>query len=374
MSRTVLFLAWAPFFSGAERALLMTLRALDGSRYAPVVIAGADGELTAQARTMGVPCRVLPIRQLSRRALLGSASALARVVAAAARIRPSLIHANDMPSYQPGGIAGRLLGVPALTHLRFPDSARGYRWFFRPRFSHAIFISESFRADAMAVAPDLFDGRSSVVYDAVGVPAVWSDAERAARRRALDLPPDAPIIALTGQISEVKGIWDFVAAAELLRDTSALFVVLGDDLRTHGELRRQMTAEVARLGLGARFRFLGFRQDAPDLVQLFDIVAVPSHVEPFGLASLEAMAAARPVVATRVGGIPEVVVDGETGLLVPARNPAALAAALSTLLHRPDLRARLGAAGHRRACDVFSPAAHGRALTAVYDRVLDTRD
>ena len=370
MSKTVLYLAWAPFFSGAERALLLTLEALSGSEYAPVVITGSDGEMAAHVRALGIPCRVLPLRQLSKRQPIVSAWSGARVMAAALRVRPALIHANDMQSYQAGGYAARALRVPAVTHLRFPDSADGYRWFFRPRFTHAIFISQAFKVEACAVAPDVFEGRSSVVYDAVKTSVEWSAEERTLKRRQLGLPERAPIVALTGQISEVKGIWDFVAAANELRHTDAIFAVLGDDLQTRGALRARMELEVERLGLTDRFRFLGFRPNAPELIQLFDIVAVPSHIEPFGLASLEAMAAARPVVATRVGGIPEVVVDGATGILVPPREPQAMARALSSLLDDPVRRAEMGARGRDRAQSVFDRRSHARALGAVYERAL----
>ena len=365
--KTVLYLAWAPFFSGAERALVQTLQAMQKTPYVPTVIAGSEGEFVSQVRQLGIPCRILPLLQLTRHRPLESVWSAARLAAAAARIRPDIVHANDMPSYQAGGFVARMLGVPSVTHLRFPDSAEAYRWFFRPRFSHALFISDAFKREACAAAPELFDGRSSVVYDAVSRPVEWSAAERGAKRRGLGLPADIPVIALTGQISEVKGIWDFLAAADRLRQTNAVFAVLGDDLKGQGALRRQMEAEVTRLGLEERFRFLGFRSDAPQIVQLFDIITVPSLVEPFGLASLEAMASGRPVVATRVGGIPEVVVDGVTGTLVPPRDPAALAGALADLLAAPERREQMGTRGRERAHEVFSQEAHARALTAVYE-------
>jgi glycosyltransferase involved in cell wall biosynthesis len=137
--------------------------------------------------------------------------------------------------------------------------------------------------------------KATVVYDAVELPRQGTDEERAAQRTRLGLPSDRPVVALTGQVSEVKGIWEFVEAANQLRATNAVFAVLGDDLKTQGAVRREMEAKVAALGLSDRFVFLGFRA-TPELVQAFDIVAVPSRVEPFGLASLEAMAAGRPVV------------------------------------------------------------------------------
>jgi glycosyltransferase involved in cell wall biosynthesis len=369
MRRRVLYLAWAPFFSGAERAMLMTLRSLDPALYEPYVLAGTHGEFAAQVRALGIPCDIVPITQLDRAKPFSSSLSVARVAAAAFRFRPAIIHANDMPSYQPGGYAARLLGIPSVTHLRFPDTPEAYRWFFRPGFSLAIFISESFKAEALSQAADLFTGKATVVYDAVELPREWDAAERAARRRELDLPMDRPVVAMTGQVSEVKGIWEFVEAADRLRDADVVFAVLGDDLRTGGAVRKEMESRVTSLGLRDRFRFLGFRPDAPELVQAFDIIAAPSRVEPFGLASLEAMAAARPVVASRVGGIPEVVRDNQDGILVPAGDPQALAGGISRLLRDAPLRQMMGASGQRRAQDVFGMHVHGAAMHRVYEQL-----
>ena len=149
--KRVLYLAWAPFFSGAERALLMTLRSLDMRLYEPYVLVGTHGEFASQVRALGIKCDIMPITPLDRARPFSSSLSIARVAAAALRFRPSIIHANDMPSYQPGGYAARLLGVPVVTHLRFPDGPEGYRWFFRPPCSAAIFISEAFKADANTV-------------------------------------------------------------------------------------------------------------------------------------------------------------------------------------------------------------------------------
>ena len=375
MRKRVLYLAWAPFFSGAERALLMTLRSLDTRLYEPYVLVGTHGEFASQVRALGIKCDIMPITPLDRARPFSSSLSIARVAAAALRFRPSIIHANDMPSYQPGGYAARVLGVPVVTHLRFPDGPEGYRWFFRPPFSMAIFISEAFKADALQQAPDVFSpDRATVVYDAVELPKLWTDGERTAQREQLGLPADRPVVAITGQVAEVKGVWDFVDAANQLRTTNATFAVLGDDLKTQGAVRREMEAKVAALGLGDRFVFLGFRRDAPAIVQAFDVVAVPSRVEPFGLASLEAMAAGRPVVANRVGGIPEVVRHEQEGILVPARDTQALASGIARLLANPSDGAALGARGRERADKVFGMNVHGQALHALYERVASRKD
>lgn len=368
----MLFLAWAPFFSGAERALLLTLRSLDPARYIPYVLAGTEGEFTAQVRAMGIPCEVVPLCPLERRKPFMTARALAAVLMAALRHRASLVHANEVASFQPAGYVAKTLRIPAVTHVRFPDTDAGYRWFLGSRFSRALFVSQGLRQDALMAAPGVFDNRSHVLHDGVELQPMWSHAERAQVRHELGLSPAATLVGMAGQVAEVKGIWHFVAAAERLAGagTNTHFVVLGDDLKTGGRMRRSMEETVAARGLAHRFTFLGFRADAPRIVQAFDVIAVPSLVEPLGNSTLEAMAAGRPVVGSRVGGIPEMVIDNETGFLVPPADPAALADALGRLVADPDLRRRFSANARLRARDAFGLAIHGRRLQSHYDELL----
>jgi glycosyltransferase involved in cell wall biosynthesis len=367
----VLYVAWAPFFSGAERALILTLRSLDPGRYRPYVVAGTDGEFASEVRALGIPCDVVSLRPLERRHPLAGVMSITAVARAARRHGAALIHANELPTFQPAGYAARLLRIPAITHVRFPNGAAGYQWLSRPGFSLALFVSAYLLKAATDEAPSLFTGRSDVLHDGVEPQPVWSDEQRVCCRRELGLPDRATIVAITGQIAEVKGIWDFVEAARILapRSPDPLFVVVGDDLKEQGRVRHKMEERVAALGLQDRFRFLGFRRDVPRIVQAFDMIAVPSHVEPLGNATLEAMAAGRPVVGSKVGGIPEMVDDGNTGLLVPPSDPETLARALESLVHQPERRDAMAAAARRRARDVFSIEAHGRRLQAQYDRV-----
>jgi glycosyltransferase involved in cell wall biosynthesis len=372
MARHVLFVAWAPFFSGAERALLLTLRSLESSRYVPHVLAGTEGEFASQVRALGIPCTVARLSPLERRKPLAGVRSIGSVVSAARRCRASLIHANEAPSFQPAGYAARLLGVPAVSHIRFPDSAAGYGWFLRPGFSRALFVSRALLDQALAEPGSVFGTRADVLHDGVEQQPHWSADDVAKERRLLGLPTERPIVAMTGQIAEVKGIWDFVEAAALLvkRGSEPFFAVLGDDLKNGGATRRAMEARVSAMGLGDRFKFLGFRHDAPRLVQVFDVIAVPSHVEPLGNATLEAMAAGRPVVGTRVGGIPEMIVNGETGSLVPASDPSALADAISRVVHDTRLWSQMAHAARVRARDAFGIDVHGRRLQSCYDQLL----
>jgi glycosyltransferase involved in cell wall biosynthesis len=367
----VLFLAWAPFFSGAERALVLTVQALDPGRYRPHVILGSDGDTRRALEAAGVSCEVRPLRHLDRRHPVAWAASVLGVLRVARRVRASIIHANDVPSFQPGGYAARLLRIPAITHVRFPDADAGFSWFLRPGFDRALFVSRALLDDARAASP-IFEGRADVLHDGVQLPPLVDLPGRLALKRELGLPLDRPVVALTGQVSEVKGIWEFVEAAALLAvsDVPAHFAVLGDDLKGNGALRVAMEQKVAALGLFARFTFLGFRADAPRLIPAFDVVAVPSHVEPLGNATLEAMAAGVPVVGSRVGGIPEMVVDGVTGFLVPPKTPASLAGRLALMTRDAELRGGHGAAARRRVEQHFSLPLHADRLQAVYDSLL----
>lgn len=364
----VFFVAGAQFYSGAERALLLTARSLADAGHHPFVVAGTDAEFLRQLRDHGIPGAHVPLHMTGVSTIPRWAMSVARIARLARRHRAEVIHANEAPSFQMAGYVAKLLRLPAITHIRFPEGAAGYAWYLKPGFAQALFVSHALRRDVEAASPAIFDGRARVVHDGVVPMTLPEEVQRAAGRVSLQIPDDRPAVVIAGQVVAIKGIWDFIEAARILveRGVRATFVVLGDDLKEHGRTRREAEARVEALGLRAHFRFLGFRPDAPALIPLFDIVAVPSHVEPLGNATLEAMAAGRPVIGARVGGIPEMVIEGETGLLVPPQAPAELADALGRLIIDPALRARLGEAGARRARSTFSLEAHVARLEEIY--------
>ncbi|MGH7255618.1 MAG: glycosyltransferase, partial [Nitrospirales bacterium] len=136
-----------------------------------------------------------------------------------------------------------------------------------------------------------------------------------------------------------------------------------------GPLRKEYEGLASRLGIASAVHFLGARPDVPDCLGAMDVFVLPSRNEGMGRALVEAMAAGRPVVATRVGGVPAVVEDRRSGLLVPPANPDALAAALDELLRRPAWAKELGAAAREAIGARFGHEAMVRAVEAVYDQV-----
>jgi glycosyltransferase involved in cell wall biosynthesis len=176
-----------------------------------------------------------------------------------------------------------------------------------------------------------------------------------------------------GHLSEVKGYPTFLRAARAIADAlpECSFAALGGETIApgYGDMLRRMTVE---LGLADRVQFLGWRPDVADVLQAADVVTLPSRAEGLPLAVLEAMACARPVVATPVGGVPDAVVDEQTGLLIPPDDPDRLAAAILRLLRDRSLARRMGAAGRRRVEESFSLDSFASGVAAVYRELLGT--
>ena len=182
-------------------------------------------------------------------------------------------------------------------------------------------------------------------------------------RRSLGLPPRAPLVAVFARLDQNKGLEFFLEAAAIVaaRSPSVRFLIVGDRLILKdgaivGDVERRESLEnrARRLGLEGRVVFTGFRLDVPELLAEVAVSVLPSLSEGLPNAVLESMAAGVPVVATRVGGVPEAVEDGASGILVPPGDGAALARAIGMLLEKPDLARRLGRAGRERAEGSFS--------------------
>jgi sugar transferase (PEP-CTERM/EpsH1 system associated) len=186
-------------------------------------------------------------------------------------------------------------------------------------------------------------------------------------RHKWDLGTEVTIIGTVGRFVEPKGYsYLLEAMVELRKQNSNIRALLVGD----GSLRLAMEEKAETLDLPDILVFTGIRRDVPMILALLDVFVLPSLWEGLPIALLEAMAAGLPVVATRVGGVPEVVVDGVTGFLVPPRDPQALADAILRLLRDPDLRRRMGEAGHARVAEHFSVEQMVGKTEALYEQLL----
>ncbi len=179
------------------------------------------------------------------------------------------------------------------------------------------------------------------------------------------------MVLFAGQIVPVKGVADLLHAWSRLPQSAssgATLVIVGDDMQNGGAYRREM--ETLSESLKVSSRFVGFRKDVPKWLMAADIAVVPSHIEPLGNATLEAMSFGLPIIGSRTGGIPEMIVHGETGWLVLPENPEGLAEALAQAIGDKALRASYGQAGRKRCECLFSLEVHTANALRMYDTVL----
>lgn len=188
-------------------------------------------------------------------------------------------------------------------------------------------------------------------------------------RALLGLAPSDLAVICIARLSPEKGVVTLLQAASLLKGERRMRVFIVGD----GPQKRELQNVANEYGLNDIVQFLGTRSDVPALLQGADVYVQPSHKEGLGIAVMEAMAAGLPVVAMKVGGLPEVIADNETGLLTEPQNPAAFAFALQTLLSITKKRESMGHAGRERVCSCFSVERMVKETQAVYEAVLAQR-
>jgi glycosyltransferase involved in cell wall biosynthesis len=265
-------------------------------------------------------------------------SALLRLRKLIARSGASIVHAH-LPAT---GILARIASpVPVVYTEHNIVGSYGTASRIANRLTYGLNRAVIAVSDAVAASLDGYPGPDPVVIDN-GVTCVVDDKARDEARAELDLGSHQSLIVHVGNIRPHKGHRTLLAATEILSrtDPGAVVISIGGE-KFPGDLEA-LRLDTARLGLDAHLRFLGRREDARSFLAAADIVVNPSDAEGLPIAVLEAMALSKPVVATAVGGVPSVVLDGVTGTLVPAGDPGRLAAALSTLLKDEATRAEMG--------------------------------
>lgn len=282
--------------------------------------------------------------------------------------RVDVVHLHNLAPLVYGGLAARLVwpGRPAVVYSEhnqiYRAGARGRR-----RFARYATLADEVVAVSHDLRRTLVDGvRVSrpvrVLHNGID-PGGFRDVDPAAVQRELGRREGEFLVGTAVVLSEQKGIRYLLEAARLVRanDPTVRFLVAGD-----GPLRVELEAQAAALGLGDGVRFLGYRRDVPGLIAALDAYALPSLWEGLPLALLEALASGKPILATAVGGNPEVVEDGVNGLLLPPRDPEAIARAVLRLRGDPALRARMRQANLDRFARQFSAEAMAAAHLALY--------
>lgn len=342
---TLMHLRISNFIGGPEKQILEHFMRLDPKRFRPLLCCfrenGQDDPLMGAAQELGITCRTIDTQSSFD---LRSIGQLCRT------LREEKVDILCSHGYKPN-VLGRLAtwrtGIPAIAISRGwtaeNPKIRLYEMLdkvFLRLADHTVAVSHGQRNKilALGVKPE----RVSVIHNAINLAEIPAASE-AFLRRQLGLPEDAVIVASAGRLSPEKNYAGMIAAAVQVAAQNNLvyFIIFGE-----GFLRSELEGTIAAAGLGGRFLLPGFRNDLQALLQEIDIFMLPSFTEGLPNVVLEAFAARKPVVATRVGGTPEVVQDGISGFLTKPDEHGLMAERLLALAENPSLRKKMGTAGY----------------------------
>jgi glycosyltransferase involved in cell wall biosynthesis len=325
-----------------------------------------DGILAASLPGDGVPVHV--VRRAARGFDAAAALRLARMLRADG---VQVVHCHNHGALVYGALAARFVPgarVVYTIHGAITSARRSTARFLKLGLVHEV-VFVSAHARSVGRGAGLLDNpHVHTIVNGVDLSAYESGTGDGNQvRREHNIPDNAPVCGIVARLTEAKDHANLFAAVAIASETypSLYCLVVGD-----GELRAQLTALVEQRGLSAAIRFVGARKNVRDYLAAMDVFVLSSVTEGLAMTLLEAMAAARPIVATRVGGNSEAVKDGVTGTLVPASDAPALAHAIMSMLEDPAGARRMGAAGRERAERLFSLGAMRRQYQVVYEAAI----
>jgi glycosyltransferase involved in cell wall biosynthesis len=355
-------------WGGQSNRVLNDSRALAGEGHAVTIAAPGDSELVRRARAEGfaVEDSMRFARGLRPLTFWRDLRRMRHLIESG---RFDLIHAHGSQDSWVVALANRpkRLPVARTKHNVFPMADHfANRWLYGRAFDRIICISEAI-VEQCAAKRYIDRGRLPLIHSAIDLDR-YAQPDRAGVERRRAEWRGRRVVAVIGRLRDEKGHrFLFEAIARLrARFPNVLLVVAGD-----GSLRQEFEQRVAALGIGDHVRFLGFRTDVPEILAAADIFALPSLSEGLGTAAIEAAAAGRPIVASRVGGLPDIIHNGETGRLVEPGDARTLADALADLLADPSRASEMGRAACAHAFAHFTLSVLAEKTEAVYAGMIE---
>jgi glycosyltransferase involved in cell wall biosynthesis len=385
---------------GSLTGVLQLIGGLDRQRYRPCLVLYEEKRVTKNLISRGIPVRVFSKRRLPKehalleqpayqvakeypgvtpllRNLRATGTFVFETLPAALRLarvfreeQPDIIHAcNGFRGNLDAIVAARLCSIPCIVHCKGFDKHSYIERLFAPGVAAAVCMTQAIQdhCRAQGVRPPEY----SVVYDGLDFEAFRPTRARDDVREELGISPTAPVVGVVGNIQPWKGQHVLLEAmVDVVRThPDAIAIIVGGAHRSGRAYADGLRTYVSEHHLDRNVVFTGSREDVGDVMNCMDVVAHTSvRGEPFGRVIIEGMCVGKPVVATRAGGVPEFVKDGDNGLLVPAGDPSALAVVLRELFDDSMLRARLSE-GALRAVRDFSGEHHVAQITALYERI-----
>lgn len=363
--RILYFNTWSTAHGGSSTSLLDIVSRLNRDRFEPMVLCPKPGELPDRLGELGVPVVIHPLNSLSREQIFRFSGQVPWYIRFLRRRGIALVHGNTGGSRRSVVLASWLSRIPYVQHVRNP--VKNARSSFAYRVASKI-ITNSDQVAAPLRADPLFARKTVTIYNAVDLSRYDSQDDRRNEIRA----GGRPVVGLVGQIVPRKGTTTAIRAmSEVLKSfPDALLVIVGCAPTGERDYEEECRSLSEALGLAGSVHFTGYRRDVPAWMRTFDVFVLPTRSEPFGKVVIEAMAASCPVVASEVGGIPEIICAPHLGTLIPPDDPHATAHAIMRYLSDRNLARRVGEASCRHVHERFTLDRMVAQLEGLYEAVL----
>lgn len=356
---------------GGAVSLLNLLKRLDRRRFNPVVVCPSQGALVDALKSIGIKVEIIEMGALKDFHFVSFFSSIIKLSRLIKEERIDIVHSNAVCSRESfsSAIAAKMRKTPFIYHVRILDSIIWLERILVHLSDRIVVISEVVRKNLC-----WFKDQKKIVkiYNGIDLDEFNPRISQETMRKEFGLGPEAIVVGTTGMLVPHKGIQYFLQAAAgiVKKCPNARFLVVGGPIKKFKNYREKLEKLTGLLGLNEKVIFTGFRADLPRILAGIDIFVLASTREAFGRTLVEAMAVGKPVVATRVGGITEVVEDGVSGLLVSPRNPQAIADAVINLIRDKDKANGMGLAGRRRAMEFFDINANVQGTTELYEALI----
>lgn len=379
---TILYLHTTSEIGGSDVSLLRLVEGLDPKQYSVIVALPSDGPLIPRLKAAGARVEIMPelLKLTSRRGagyLVKFALNYPRAITSLAKLirreRVSIVHTNTIHNLY-GVLAAKAARVRHVWHFREIVWQSGV--LRRVELAMARWWSDRIIVTSNAIA-EMYGPKSAWPVQLVRVPNGvetdrFSPGDGSRVRAELNVKPSQPLIGIVCRLDAWKGVDDFLRACANVAavDPDAVFAVIGGPIIGQEAYEDELRTAARELGIASRVRFSGWRYgpaQMPDVHRALDVLVLASREpEPFGLVVLEAMATAKPVVATAHGGPLDIIEDGRSGELVPPRDAAAMAKAIVDLLRDPARAARIGAHARERVLANYTAGQYVAGIEAVY--------
>ena len=350
-------------------ALFQLLKNINNNRYRPTVACFYNGDRDIALKILDQKVPVFDLGMSSKLRV----DAFGRLLKIINQEKPAILHNWLFHANVPGRIIGKLAKVPIIiSSERTMGMEPSHRYWLNrstSRWTDRIICVSKAVATFVESEIGISSNKTVVIPNGIGVEDLQSEQSNQMIRSKLGLMDEKIIIGTVARLDPVKKLDVLIQSISVTNDQeSSVYVIVGE-----GPERKSLEVLIAELGLTDRIFLVGHQDDAKSWISAFNIFVLSSQWEGMPNVLLEAMAAGKPVVATRVGGIPEVVVEGETGLLVPPGDPGALANAISEMLSDPDRAKRMGEVGRQRVIDQFDIKTTVKLTEALYDQLLEEK-